>query len=483
MANLPESFVRYTREIMGEKLFEQFLRGMESDVPASIRLNPLKRDCGDAKQNADCRIAPPNFTPVPWCAEGYYLSERPPFTFDPLLHTGCYYVQEASSMFVSAALKQMIDSSHPTVMLDMCAAPGGKSTAAISALPQESILVSNEPIRQRAQILTENMHKWGYANTIVTNNYPQDYAESGIIFDVILCDVPCSGEGMFRKDEGAIAEWSTQNVEKCRLLQREIVSNAWECLAPGGMLIYSTCTFNTKEDEENVAWICSEYHASLVKIETKEEWNITGSLLDGFDGPVYRFIPGKTCGEGIFMAVLRKSEDATIQRPKKKGKRKDSRQNKGNKGAKAKNAEYISWLSDSNTFGIVENGDNINAIPVCMMDLYESISRSMKVLKAGITIGQIKGKDVIPSQSLALSPALSADAFPKVNLTYQQAIAYLQKNPVALPDDTPKGYVLMTYKNVPLGFVKNIGNRANNLYPLEWKIKSTHVPDEFEVIK
>lgn len=439
---------------MGDELFAVFMRGMEGDAPASIRLNPLKTGCADV---------PPDATLVPWCLEGYYLPTRRPFTFDPMLHAGCYYVQEASSMFISTAIRQLV-SGQPIVMLDLCAAPGGKSTAAISALPQGSILVSNEPIRHRAQILAENMHKWGYANTIVTNNYPQDYAELGLSFDVILCDVPCSGEGMFRKDEGAIEEWSTQNVEKCRLLQREIVSKAWECLAPGGILIYSTCTFNTKENEENVAWICSEYDASLVEIATEDGWNITGSLLCGFDGPVYRFIPGKTAGEGLFMAVMRKNSSDIIRK-----KRKDRR----NRYSKEKSC--TSWIADSDEFGMVENGEFIHAIPKRMMDTYGSIS-TMRVLKAGITIGQVKGKDMIPSQSLALSPALNPDAFPRTELTYEQAIAYLQKNPVSLPCETPKGYVLTTYKDVPLGFVKNIGNRANNLYPQEWKIKSTHVP-------
>ena len=189
--------------------------------------------------------------------------------------------------------------------LDLCAAPGGKSTLLRSLLPEDCMLVSNEPMRNRYQVLAENVQKWGYPNHAVTNLYPRDFVKSKQHFDLILCDVPCSGEGMFRKDPATIAEWSPKNVERCWQLQREIVCDAWKCLNDGGLLIYSTCTFNTKENEENVRWFMEELGAEVLSVPIKLEWNITGSLLEGFTEPVYRFIPGITRGEGLFMAIMR----------------------------------------------------------------------------------------------------------------------------------------------------------------------------------
>ena len=250
MAELPLIFTEQTRKLMGDERFERYLRAFEEEPPVSIRLNPKKAEglsVADGEQ-------------VPWCRGGYYLPQRPNFTMDPLLHAGCYYVQEAASMFLDEVLHQMHNAyvNHqpsairPQTALDLCAAPGGKSTLLRSALPGDCVLYSNEPIRNRASILLENVTKWGYENHHVTNCYPRDYRRAKQPFDLILCDVPCSGEGMFRKDPATIREWSPQNVEKCWQLQREIVSDAWACLNDGGLFIYSTCTFNTKENEENM---------------------------------------------------------------------------------------------------------------------------------------------------------------------------------------------------------------------------------------
>lgn len=449
---LPESFTKYTAQLMGDDLYNRFVDGLQSPPPVSIRLNRSK--CGDDTLFEGERIA--------WCDCGYYLSERPAFTFDPLLHAGYYYVQEASSMFVHHALRQYIN--RPVRMLDMCAAPGGKSTAALGALPEGSTLMSNEPIRLRAQILAENLQKWGNPNIIVTNNYPKDYARSGLTFDVILCDVPCSGEGMFRKDEGAISEWSVQNVENCRNLQREIVSEAWKCLNDDGLLIYSTCTFNAKENEENVAWICEELGAEVLPIDIEKEWGINGSLVKGLDMPVYRFIPGCTRGEGLFMAVLTPTQAPLAER------------NRGGKRAKAKplklGIDASKYLAEPDNFSIHTHDNDIIAIAKAMAEQYETAADRLRIVHAGIKMGTVKGKDFIPDQSLALSTALDRSAFATAELDYEQAIKYLQRDAVVLPDDTPRGFVLLTYKGAPLGFVKNIGNRTNNMYPQEWRIRS-----------
>ena len=310
-------------------------------------------------------------------------------------------------MFVCHALRSVLPSigsvianmvPEPVEGLDMCAAPGGKSTAMLNVLSDNSLLVSNEPIPTRAQILLENITKWGAPNCIVTNNYPRDFRKAKAKFDVILCDVPCSGEGMFRKDPATIGEWSMQNVEKCWQLQREIVADAWECLNPGGLFIYSTCTYNTKENEENIRWILENFDSEVLDIPVDPSWNITGSLLAGFDAPVYRFIPGITRGEGLFVCALRKA---------------------GSAEPKPFNAKKL----------------------------------SLKVLEAELEKSETS-----------------------VDVDYTEALKYLRGEAMVLPPDTPKGIVTITYKGQPLGPAKNIGNRANNLYPKAWRIKSTHLP-------
>lgn len=249
---LPSSFTDYTRTLLSAGEYEKLAAALGGEQPVSIRLNE------DKLPESSFRLFRSSFKQVPWSATGYYLDKRLTFTFDPLFHAGCYYVQEASSMFVEQALRQYA-AERPVVMLDLCAAPGGKSTHARSMLPAGSLLVANEVIRNRSQILAENLTKWGHPDVVVTNNDPADFSPLTDFFDVILADVPCSGEGMFRKDPVAVSEWSPENVEICWQRQRRIISDIWPCLKPGGILIYSTCTYNTKEDEENVRWLRDEF--------------------------------------------------------------------------------------------------------------------------------------------------------------------------------------------------------------------------------
>ncbi len=392
---------------MGDERFKRYLESFEEPVPVSIRLNP--------KQAQGHQVV--DGEPVGWCPNGYYLKTRPNFTMDPLLHAGCYYVQEAASMFLDEILRQ-VPVGHCRTALDLCAAPGGKSTLLRSVLPADCVLFSNEPIRSRASILLENVQKWGYDNHYVTNVYPETYRKSKLKFDLILCDVPCSGEGMFRKDEATIREWSPQHVEKCRQLQRDIVADAWSCLNVGGLLIYSTCTFNIKENEENVRWMLGEFDdAAIVPINTKPEWQITGSLLEGFHEPVYRFIPGITRGEGLFMCVLRKGQEQAVHT-----------EETGNPRKKNK-----------------------------------------------------KSADGGPQLPILERMPLHTDG-PIVELSYSQAIAFLRHEALVLPADTPRGMVEVSFMGHPLGMMKNIGTRANNLYPKEWKIKTTHTLSDYEAI-
>lgn len=397
MAQLPIDFTDMARRMMGEERFDCYLKAFETDAPVSIRLNPEKAKGLTADGER-----------VPWCRNAYYLPQRPNFTYDPLLHAGCYYVQEAGSMFLDTVMQQWVPDA-PVVMIDFCAAPGGKSLLARTALAAGSVLFSNEPMRNRANILAENVEKWGYADHFVTNNFPRDYRRAKMIADVVLCDVPCSGEGMFRKDEATIREWSMQNVEKCARLQREIVTDAWSCLADGGLFIYSTCTFNTHEDEENIQWMMDELGAEVLPVKVDAAWNITGSLLDGFSQPVYRFIPGISKGEGLFLCVLRKG------------------------GA---------WQQGQSLKALRKSQQNLNII---------------------------------------YCPKAQPDMV-KVEVNYQQAMAYLRHEAITLGADVPRGMVGICFEGHLLGLAKNIGNRANNLYPKEWKIRTTYIPNEYETI-
>ena len=463
---LPQEFTTYTRALMGDELYEKLHVALEQDPPVSIRLNPFKTINGETEvYNVD--------EGVTWSDNGYYLSERPNFTFDPLFHAGAYYVQEASSMFVAWIVKQLIHS--PITMLDLCAAPGGKSTALRSVLPQGSLLFCNEPITQRASILAENVQKYGHPDMVVTSNFAADYRKSGLQFDAILADVPCSGEGMFRKDVGAIAEWSMSNVDHCWRLQREIIADIWPCLKPGGLLIYSTCTFNDKENERNVEWIAQELGAIPDLPPIPSAWNITGSICSEL--PACRFIPGVSKGEGLFLCVLRKSLEQDIAHEEKRKRPQKSMAQKN------KLPEMPQWLNDNFAFETCQINGNIHAIPSQWTSLFEKASTALRIVHAGVALATPKGKDLVPHPALAHSIALNTNAFNKCELDYDSAIAFLRREAITLTPETPRGYVLVTYQGMPLGFVKNIGNRANNLYPQEWRIKSTHIPQAQQIIK
>lgn len=453
---LPEEFIGRTKALLGEK-YNVFEQALLADVPVSIRMNRRKS-----------AIIPGN-EKVKWCDAGYYLPERLSFTFDPLFHAGCYYVQEASSMFLEQAMRTYVTS--PVTCLDLCAAPGGKSTHLASLLPEGSLLVSNEVIRTRSNILAENMAKWGYPNTIVTNNDPEEIGRLTHLFDVIVTDVPCSGEGMFRKDTDSTGEWSMANVQLCASRQQRIIHDIWNALAPGGILIYSTCTYNTEEDEENIHYITQELGAEPLPIPTDASWQITGPLK--YTHPVYRFFPHKTKGEGFFLAALRKPvgerEQISLRSKNKK--------EKGKQPQVKLPAAPEQWLNESNSFSFDIKGERIIAFPKAYTDTLNLIATQLRIVSAGTTLGELKGKDIIPTQQLALSLYLNKAAFRTYNVSWEEAISFLKKETLLLPQEIEKGYILLMYKDTPLGFVKQLGNRANNLYPQEWRVRTGYLPE------
>lgn len=496
---LPPSFVEDMRALMPDA--NDFLAALQTEQPVSIRLNSLKLDTSTHPESyifpasypaalrgqGEVRL-PQGSVRVPWCESGYYLPSRPAFTFDPLFHAGGYYVQEAASMFLEQAMRRYVG--VPCRMLDLCAAPGGKSSLASTLLPKGSLLVANEVIRQRSQILAENLTKWGCPNTIVTNSDPADFGQLDNFFDVLLTDVPCSGEGMFRKDPVAVSEWSPQNVELCYQRQRRILSDVWPSLKPGGIAIYSTCTYNVHEDEENIAWICQELGAEVLELPVSADWGITGNLLNN-DFPVYRFLPHKTRGEGLFMAVLRKTgtsepnlSTASWQAASSATARKKQKGGKQRSAVFPKEALQTmrSWVLDADNYEWTVDNELVTAFPQAHADALSALKQAVRIVQAGIQVGTLKGKDLIPHHALAMSIALNPDAFACEEVDYAQAVAYLRKEAVSLRPEASRGYVLLTYRGFPLGFAKNIGNRANNLYPQEWRIRSGYLPDEIQTL-
>ena len=455
---LPFDFERTMTHFLGKEEYTQLAEALALPAPTSIRINKQKETISALNcqlSTVNCQLSTVNcqLSPVPWCPDGFYLSERPSFTLDPLFHAGCYYVQEASSMFLSHVLREYVK--EPVVALDMCAAPGGKSTLALSELPEGSLLIANEVVRQRANILAENIIKWGNPNCIVTNNYAEDFEAFSNVFDLIICDAPCSGEGMFRKDPASIEEWSLANVDTCWRRQRDIVQNIWHTLKEGGIFIYSTCTYNPFEDEENVAWIAKTLGAEVLSCQPLPEWGLTEKST--------HFYPHRIKGEGFFISVLRKTSEEE--------RRRRGKEEKKGKQNTAIPKELKGWLSEGEHFTIMETDETFLAFPTAHLNIYQQAKRSLRVIHAGIELAISKGKNLQPSQSLAMSNNLNKDSFPTVEVDEQQAIAYLRTEALQLPADTPKGYVLITYQGHPLGFAKNIGNRANNLYLAEWRIR------------
>jgi len=461
---LPPDFITSIRSLLGNES-ESLLTALDKDAPVTVRLNPQK-----AMRNPMTFMQPAGR--VPWSDWGYYLVERHAFTFDPLFHGGYYYVQEASSMFVEQVVRQLVK--QPVCCLDLCGAPGGKSVSLLSALPEGSLLVSNEVIRQRANVLSETLTKYGDPNVVVTHNHPVDFSAFPGLFDLILVDAPCSGEGMFRKDEVAVAEWSLHNVAMCAARQKDILSDVWPALKPGGLLIYSTCTYNKAENEENALWVAHSLGAEFIEVNTPEEWGITASFMD--EAVCYRFFPHKTKGEGLFVTLLRKSEPP-LQQTNSPSKANFSIKRTGkNPTVFVKEvSDYAPLLEHPGSFGFIEADQCITALPIAHSAIILSLKERLKIVSTGIALGEKKGKDFIPSHSLAMSRELNREAFSNYELPYEQAIAFLRKEAITLTD-APRGFILLTYQHEPIGFAKNIGNRANNLYPNEWRIRSGYLP-------
>lgn len=413
-ASIPEEFFERMKSLLGEEEAALLADALEDKPSVSIRLNRKKvTDPYIFMQ----RFAEYNPKMVPWCSSGFHLEGRPDFVHDPLFHAGTFYVQEAASMYYETLVTEIISTlmaedglsaKHPLIVADLCAAPGGKSTAILNALTGNYILVANEFDRKRAFILKENLDKWGDPDVVITNSPVSGFSNFAGVFDIVAVDAPCSGEGMMRREPVARTQWNPGLVEQCATLQREILENAVASLQPGGFLIYSTCTFNEVENEKNVEWLRDTLG------------------LDIFRDPRH-FMPHREKCEGLYVCVLRKPLAPEVKK------------------------HSVSSLEG-------------------MVSLLKKAG--INIVSAGTEASVSKGNLQIPSSRRVLAHNFSGEEFPTVELSEDEAVAYLRRNSIVLPEGTPQGFVTVCFEGHPLGLVKNIGNRANNLYPSEWRILS-----------
>lgn len=502
-------------------LSEGLVDVLETTAPeVSVRVN--RRKCGAALP----KVAEGG-TPVPWCADGFYLPERPDFTHDPALHQGCYYVQDASSMAIAEVVGQLLaklpeEALQSLRYLDSCAAPGGKTTAAMAALPPTALVVANEYDYRRAEILKENILKWGGNNAVVARGDTARFRQLPEWFHIVAADVPCSGEGMMRKDETARAQWTPRLVEECAARQREILDNLWETLLPGGYLIYSTCTFNRAENEEVMDYMLRTYGAEPVPLSMERFPGVVATET------MLRFLPGRIRGEGLALGVLRKpgdlplslpDSDPTRERkpsrlpaksPKSAGGKsskfdsgraskfdggkagkfdggKSSKEFKGKNGGSAADtlkglpiseAALASWLPDPDTWHLEMTPDGPRALPTRHLAPLRAFASALDTIHLGLPLATLKGRSLLPTHELALATTVGPrppheesvpGAFPTAEVDLSTALTYLRRE--SLPGfPVAKGPVLLTHAGLPLGFVNNLGNRSNNLYPSPWRI-------------
>jgi 16S rRNA C967 or C1407 C5-methylase (RsmB/RsmF family)/NOL1/NOP2/fmu family ribosome biogenesis protein len=397
---------------------------------------------------------------IPWCANGYYLSDRPSFTFDPYLHGGAYYVQEASSMFIGYALEKVCGEMKGLKALDLCAAPGGKTTL-LASLKNISLLVSNELIRSRVPVLYENVVKWGSPNVFVSQQDPRDFQRLPGFFDILLIDAPCSGSGLFRRDPDSISEWSPQNVTLCSQRQQRILADALPSLKEDGLLIYSTCSFSKQEDEEILDWLIEEHELESVRIDVPASWNIVETMSESKSAYGYRFYPDKVKGEGFFMGCLRKKAEfsgVVIQ------------SEKSEMAGTADRKVLSEWVKDADAFAFILKNESYMAIPLNLLADFNCINRNLSLRKSGTRIGDLIRGKLNPDHELAMSLILDEN-IPSLAINYNDAIRYLRKETIEHTTGL-QAWVLIMYNNLPLGFLKCMPNRANNYYPSDWRIRS-----------
>ncbi len=428
--------------------FAAFEAALATEPPVSIRLN-LEKRAYDVSGLAR----------VPWHPEGYYLPERPVFTLDPVFHAGGYYVQEASSMILREVLSQLVSTNRPLRVLDLCAAPGGKSTLLASWMPAGSLLLANEVIRSRINPLQENLERWGNPHTFTSGYDPEGFAKLGGFFDVVLVDAPCSGEGLFRKDPEAVREWSPEHVQLCAARQRRILAAVVKLVAPGGTLLYSTCTYNETENDQNAAWLVGQQNLELLEVNLPADWGVVAR------NPGYQCYPHRLRGEGFYFAAFRQSRGLPFRG--KTGRY----MSKLSDLKKREEAVLADWVQEAEDIFFLQRPDG--TVLFGPNELWNDLMLLDTALPQGVWLreaGEFKGKDFIPAHSLAVSTAVAAE-LPAVEIDREIALRFLKKENIELPGDAPKGWLLARHEGLNLGWMKNLGNRMNNYLPKEWRIR------------
>lgn len=448
--HLPEAFVQSLGSVPGLADVSALIAALDSEPPVSVRFNPFKIS------------EKPEGRQVPWSRYGYYLDSRPQFTLDPLMHGGAYYVQEPSSMFVEHIFRSVTDREERLRVLDLCAAPGGKTTLLSTVAGLESLVVANEPVRQRAMALSDNVKRWGLGNVVVTNNDPSHFEGFRDYFDIILVDAPCSGEGMFRKNPEARTQWTPDNVKLCAARQRRILGEIWDALKPGGTLIYTTCTFNRAENEDNVEWLVSEFGCEDAGVETDLSWGVVAGSTEGGIA-TFRFFPGLVGGEGFFAAAVCKPDGKVRTKVPK------ARRNAFTDPDKATVRAVAEWFGQPEYMRFALVGDNIYAYYSATYADVRTVCDTLSPVYSGVMAGQLFGGKLRPEHPLALFHDLNRGIVPEAELELEDALRYLRKEDID-PALLAEGMNLVAFGGLPIGWIKRIGHRSNNMYPKEVRI-------------
>jgi 16S rRNA C967 or C1407 C5-methylase (RsmB/RsmF family)/NOL1/NOP2/fmu family ribosome biogenesis protein len=430
----------------------------------SIRVNDVKLNYASTSAEEALLLAPTGvfsnenlYGSIPWCTKAFYLHNRPVFTLDPNIHAGVYYVQEASSMFIHHAINKIYEGKIGLKALDLCASPGGKTTL-LASLPQFRLVLANEIIQSRVPALYENAVKWGAPHVFISNNDPRDFEKLGGLFDLVLVDAPCSGSGLFRKDEDAASSWTPDLVHFCALRQQRIIGDAVKVLSENGILVYSTCSFSSEENESNLDYFIAAHELESVSIEIDAAWGIVTTQSKEKQAYGYRFYPDKLKGEGFFCAFLRKKTAAlAVPEPKV------------SKGRSVGPISSVNkWVSADLELGFFSHEKDVFAFELKNLTELTLFQEILNLRKSGVRVGSMMRDEIIPDHELAMSTIYAKD-LPNVLVNLEQAISYLRKEDMRL-DLPQKGWVMITFNNIPLGWIKSLPGRVNNYYPMNWRI-------------
>jgi len=441
----PEAFVKRITSRLGAES-DMLFQALEAAPVTAVNLHPHKFNRALT------------LPALPWNQHGVILTERPAFFLDPWWHAGAYYTQEPGSQLIRAVLDQLPLPEEPWV-LDLCAAPGGKSVLIANFLQGRGALLSNEVIRKRVPVLHENLARNGFANTAISSLDPNELGVCPDLFDLIFVDAPCSGEGMFRKHVQASEQWTPELVRFCALRQQRILTDIWPALKPGGFLIYSTCTLNETENEDNLRFLLEQFDAAAVELTFPHTWNMEpGSAPTA----CWYSWPHKSGSEGFFLGVVQKKQSG-----------KAALAEKPLPAARVNIPQ--AWLSDTAPAPHLLPKQQPALMNAALASLLPSLGKAQQgIVYAGTPLGEWIGNKFKPTPELALSVHVNPDSALPLNLA--QAISFLCGDGVLPKTDTP-GWYPLSYEGLGLGWINHLGKRSNNAWPQAWRIRQRPAGD------